>query len=127
VEFALLLPLVLLILFGIIDFGWALNAQITLTQAAREGARVAALKGPDVDVERRTQLAATELLRRGVVIVSVDHHCPTPQSNTEDAVVKTSYSYQFVTPVGALAGFFGGGGFGSPITLTATGVMPCER
>jgi glucokinase len=37
VEFALLLPLVLLMLFGIIDFGRALNAQITITQAAREG------------------------------------------------------------------------------------------
>ena len=43
VEFALLLPLLLLIVFGIIDFGRALNAQITLTQAAREGARLAAL------------------------------------------------------------------------------------
>ena len=40
VEFALLLPLLLLIVFGIIDFGRALNAQITLTQAAREGARL---------------------------------------------------------------------------------------
>ena len=43
VEFALLLPLLLLLVFGIIDFGRALNAQITLTQAAREGARLAAL------------------------------------------------------------------------------------
>ena len=48
VEFALLLPLLLLIAFGIIDFGRALNAQITLTQAAREGARLAALNQPNV-------------------------------------------------------------------------------
>ena len=40
VEFALLLPLLLLLVFGIIDFGRALNAQVTLTQAAREGARL---------------------------------------------------------------------------------------
>ena len=43
VEFALLLPVLLLLVFGIIDFGRALNASITLTQAAREGARLAAV------------------------------------------------------------------------------------
>jgi ABC-type methionine transport system permease subunit len=45
---------------------------------------------------------------------------------TASATVTTSYTFQFVTPVGAIAGIFGGGGLGSPITLTATGVMPCE-
>jgi len=37
VEFAIMLPLLLLLIFGIIDFGRALNAQVTITQAAREG------------------------------------------------------------------------------------------
>ncbi len=48
VEFALLFPLLMLIVFGTIDFGRALNAQITLTQAAREGARLDALGEPNV-------------------------------------------------------------------------------
>ena len=39
VEFALLLPVLLLIVFGLIAFGRALNAQIPLTQAAAGGAR----------------------------------------------------------------------------------------
>ncbi|MFD0742698.1 TadE/TadG family type IV pilus assembly protein [Phytohabitans flavus] len=39
VEAALVLPLVLLIAFGIIDFGRMLNAQIRVTEAAREAAR----------------------------------------------------------------------------------------
>lgn len=43
VEFALLVPLLLLILLGVIDFGRAFNIQETLTQAAREGARGYAL------------------------------------------------------------------------------------
>ena len=43
VEFALVVPALLLIVFGLIDFGRALNAQISLTGAAREGARLAAL------------------------------------------------------------------------------------
>jgi Flp pilus assembly protein TadG len=43
VEFALLVPLLMLILLGIIDFGRAFNIQQTLTQAAREGVRGYAL------------------------------------------------------------------------------------
>lgn len=43
VEFALVLPLLILIVIGIIDFGWLFNGKITLTSAAREGARVAAI------------------------------------------------------------------------------------
>jgi Flp pilus assembly protein TadG len=41
VEFALILPVVLLLLFGIIEFGRAWNVKQVLTDAAREGARVA--------------------------------------------------------------------------------------
>ncbi len=43
VEFALVLPVVLMMLFGIIEFGRAWNVRQTLTDAAREGARVAAV------------------------------------------------------------------------------------
>ena len=39
VEFALLLPLLVLLLFGIIQFGIAFNARIQATNAAREAAR----------------------------------------------------------------------------------------
>ena len=41
VEFALLLPLLVLLLFGMIQFGLALNARIQATNAAREAARMA--------------------------------------------------------------------------------------
>lgn len=40
VEFALVLPLLMMILFGIIEFGIALYRQAILTNASREGARV---------------------------------------------------------------------------------------
>ena len=43
VEFALIVPVVLLIIFAIIQFGFAFNTQVTVTQAAREGARLAAI------------------------------------------------------------------------------------
>ena len=41
VEFALVLPILLALLCGIIDFGWVYYNQITLNNAAREGARYA--------------------------------------------------------------------------------------
>ena len=43
VEFALLLPLLVLLLFGIIQFGIAFNARIQATNAAREAARTAVI------------------------------------------------------------------------------------
>lgn len=121
VEFALLFPLLMLILFGIIDFGRALNAQITLTQAAREGARLDALGQPNV--QAATQAAATGLDPVTVTVTA----CPLGAPPTANAVVSVSYSFNFITPIGAVAGLIGGsGGLGSPVTLTAQGVMPCE-
>jgi hypothetical protein len=43
VEFALLLPLLILLLFGMIEFGLAFNARIQATNAAREAARRAVI------------------------------------------------------------------------------------
>lgn len=45
VEFAIVLPVLMLFLLGIIEFGWLFNAKITLTSAAREGARIYAIEG----------------------------------------------------------------------------------
>jgi Flp pilus assembly protein TadG len=43
VEMAIVLPVLALLVFGIIDFGRMLNAQTEISQAAREGVRLAAL------------------------------------------------------------------------------------
>lgn len=42
-EFALVVPVLLLLIFGIIEFGLAFQAQLALTHGAREGARLAAV------------------------------------------------------------------------------------
>lgn len=121
IEFALLFPVLMLIVFGIIDFGRALNAQITLTQAAREGARLDALGNPNVAT--RTQAAATGLSPVSVTVTA----CPPGAASTADAVVDVRYTFNFITPIGTIAGLLGGSGsLGSPVTLTAQGVMPCE-
>ncbi len=46
VEFALILPLLLLVLLAIISYGLFINADVTVQQAARIGARSAALGNP---------------------------------------------------------------------------------
>jgi len=43
VEFALILPVLIVLIFGIFQFGIAYNNYITITHAAREGARRAAV------------------------------------------------------------------------------------
>lgn len=120
VEVALLMPILLFLVMGIIDFGRAMHAQITITQAAREGVRVAALKQPDP--VSRTEDAAVGLDGIGVDVDA----CPATPTPGTDAEVEVTYTFTFVTPIGGLAGLFGGGGFGSPIVLSAKGVMPCE-
>ena len=49
VEFALVLPILAVLLFGVIQFGIAFNNYITITDAARAGARKAAVSGQAVD------------------------------------------------------------------------------
>jgi Flp pilus assembly protein TadG len=43
VEFALVLPIFLMLVFGIVEFGRAYNIQVSLTEAARETARYVAI------------------------------------------------------------------------------------
>ena len=107
---AIVLPLLLLILFGIIDFGIALNRQIQLTQAAREGARVAAISGQAGPAEAR---ARDVFDGADVTSVSV---C---DATAGEAEVGLSYVYTPLTPLGALIGT---GSF----QLTARSVMSCS-
>jgi len=123
VEFALVLPVLLLIVFGIIDFGRALNAQISLTGAAREGVRLAALGYSNAAIQARVAAAAPSL---SGVTTTVTASCPPGAGPAANAQVDVSYRFSFITPIGAIAGVFGGSGLGAPIVLTAQGVMPCE-
>ncbi|RQD73605.1 MAG: hypothetical protein D5R97_09185 [Candidatus Syntrophonatronum acetioxidans] len=81
VEFALVLLPLLLILLGIIEFGWLLNGHITITSAAREGARAAAVGGDAaVAVDRHitgsalSNVTATTSTEGNDVVVSVNGH-----------------------------------------------------
>ena len=45
-EFAILLPVLLLIVFGIIEFGMMMYGREVVTNATREGARAGIVQGP---------------------------------------------------------------------------------
>jgi Flp pilus assembly protein TadG len=119
VEFALVLPMLLILIFGIIDFGRMLNAQITLTEAAREGARASVL-GTDPK-------ARVGSLTSGLgAVTTTTAACPAKPAPADTTTVTVTYSFQFATPVGLLAPLLGGTSYGGPITLKSTGVMPCR-
>lgn len=64
-EFAIVLPILALLLFGVIQFGIAFNNYITLTDAVRAGARKGAvgrhLQNPQAAVDQSVRNAATDL------------------------------------------------------------------
>ena len=65
VEFAMILPILLLLVFGIIQFGIMFNDYLTLTDAVRAGARQGAvsrtLANPAQSAEDRVRSAASDL------------------------------------------------------------------
>lgn len=48
-EFAIIAPLLFLVLFGIIEAGWAFNQQLEVRHGVREGARMAAVNEGSLD------------------------------------------------------------------------------
>ena len=61
IEFALVFPLLLLVILGIVDFGFLFQRMEVVTNAAREGARVGVLPGYlQADVQARV----TQYIRR---------------------------------------------------------------
>lgn len=74
VEFALVTPLLLLIILAIADLGWVFNQQLSLTAAAREGARIMAVHVDDPGAQERAETRIGELVNSGFT-VSFDETC----------------------------------------------------
>lgn len=72
VEFALVAPLVLLLGLAVLQVALALHVRATLTSAAAEGARAAALAGsdPSAGVRRARQLLAQNIAQSAVTRVT---------------------------------------------------------
>ena len=128
VEMALVLPLLLLVLFGLIDFGRAFNAQMQLTQAAREGVRVVVLGGNLTAAQDRARLAMPGgggSTWPTVVTASSTLCSPAPAGGLGRVTVQSTFT--FLTPLGPIAKLIGGSSstLGDVKTLSAQGVMRC--
>jgi Flp pilus assembly protein TadG len=117
VEFALVFPLVIMLLITVIEFSRLWNIQATLTDAAMVSARYAALHSEDVDVVDKAKEQAQ------AIPGFVDWSIATIDVTPDCAVVKAATSEVSVAP-GSVTGWFASV-IGTPIELSATGRMPC--
>ena len=129
VEAAITLPIILLISVGIFEFGRAYQTSQVLTNAAREGARLAILEGPtDADVRARVQqyLAGGGLAALADSNILVSRNVALIGSATA-STVQINYPFQFMVlnPVVRLV-TPGDSQTGAPITLTASTLMRNE-
>jgi len=109
VEFAMILPILILLVFGIIEFGRGYHAKTTLTHAARESVRIAALDTGDPAQVARD--AAPNLDPGAITVVVV----PSPCVPGQPVTVTLEYDHEYAIPL------FGSGTWG----LEGSGVMRC--
>jgi TadE-like protein len=124
VEFALCLPIVALILVGIVEFGFLMNAKNDVTEAARDGARQAAVNaggstGSCAGAGQNWLGAACTIAPSGANICL---SAPDGSFEIGSAIqVTVSYTYNWITPLGAATTG------GNPITLVGKNIMRLEQ
>ena len=125
VEMTLLMPLLAAMLFGIVEFGIAFQRWQVVTNAAREGARAAAVRLNGCAVTPVSSVVLNYVgvagLGPGDVTVQVDPPGD-PCSLAAGTPVTVTVTHNFVLPV--LSGLVPG--LGGPIPLTGTSVMRKE-
>ena len=118
IESAFVLPLLLVLTMGMLDFGRAFHTKSVLDQAAREGARIAVVTTPDADLvtdKVNAVLASSGVTAGSVLITGPD------ASNMVTVTVTTTFT--FITPgVFALVG----GDYGNTIPMSGQTVMRFE-
>ena len=127
IEFAIVTPLLLLLVFGIANFGLMFQRYEVLTNAAREGARVAALPGyVAADVQNRV---TQYLTGSAVTPATTTYLTPAPVSVGGTCITlrgaTVTYDYSFIGLGGIIKLFPGGSGYTTK-TLTATALMRYE-
>lgn len=122
-EFALLLPVFLLILFGIIEFGMMMYGREIVTNAAREGARAGIVQGPpkrtsgDITNIANTYLTGTGINQANVTFTPTGVGLSSPNMLT----VTAQYRYNFIIPyIPTITGI------PSPLIITTQVVMRHE-
>jgi Flp pilus assembly protein TadG len=128
--------MLLIIVFGIVDFGLGLRSYISLTNATREGARFAAVGNPagsfpsecngttTTTVIGRTCVAVEGLDRSNITSLTVTY--PNGQGPGNSVIVAANYTYHYVTPLGDFIHFFSGGTLTETLPLSTSTDMRLE-
>ena len=114
VEFALVLPVLVLMLLGLIEFSILFNTQISLTNAAREGARSMAIHNNPATAKADAIAAAPSIINPKLVTANVAVNPPITCASGAKVTVTITY------PAPLLTGFFG-----ATLPLAGKGVMLC--
>ncbi|HEX8511258.1 MAG TPA: TadE family protein [Propionibacteriaceae bacterium] len=118
VEFALVVPLLLMLMLGIAEFGRAYSTQTILSGAAREGVRVMALQN-STSAARTAAIAAAaptlSLTTSQIGITTSPTSTPISCASGGQTTITITYSMPYLSDF-----------FGSSITLKGTGVMRCN-
>jgi Flp pilus assembly protein TadG len=130
-EVALTLPLLLLVATGIFEFGRAYQTWQILTNAARDGARLAVLPGIDDDaVEERVQeyRAAGLVPDADEADVTIDRHTTVDMGDGTASVsrvdVALPFTFRVLQPVARLV--VSGSTVGAPLTMSTSATMRNE-
>lgn len=140
VEFGLIAPLLIMLVLGLMDFGWAFSRDMVVQNVARDAARTASLEGSYAQVKSTID---TELASYGIPSSRVTYtitcsnvsgsNCANNASSydanvTSGSSVKVSitYTHPFMTPIGTVCSLFGGRCAGSTIVLAKTAEMVRE-
>jgi Flp pilus assembly protein TadG len=131
IETALTLPIILLVAVGIFEFGRAFETWEVMTNAAREGARIAVLPNPAVgaaDARVRDYLAMGGLTNDNTVGVDVAPATvdmgAAGTASASQVTITYPFTFMVLQPVAQLV--VRGALTGAPITLTASAVMRNE-
>lgn len=132
VELAIALPILLLVIAGIMDFGFLFERYEVVTNAAREGARMAVLTGyscdntltSDVGSRVQTYLTTSGLTDTPTVNCAISTQTLPSTLTVQVATVTVQYpsTFLFIGPIAALIG----GGSPGTVNLQAVSVMRVE-
>jgi Flp pilus assembly protein TadG len=126
VEFALVLPIFLLVVFMIVDFGMGFHAWITVSNASREGARIGVVGADAATIEARVRDTASSLADDDDLTVTVTNAVDQGGDPGESLTVQVEYDYDLITPLSGILGFVSGGSFGPDIHFQSTSSMRLE-
>lgn len=125
VEFALIMPIFLIMLFAMVDFGRGFYTWLIITNAAREGARAAAVQmdSSTVDTKLYGSFCSTYPTNCSLDTTKMTVTKGNIQgARGTEATVDISYTFDFVTPIGSILRLVGGSNLAAPVITAHSGM-----